>query len=105
MPSDEQQAAALALLATQSPLEAKEKPKPRKEKTVAKKKATPRQEEKYTADVRSSLRTHTYTPTSQDEDDTSAFSLPNSVELRGLRSPSMRGQLPMNIDGKIIKNN
>ena len=41
----------------------------------------------------------------EDDDDTSAFSLPNSVELRGLRSPSMRGQLPMNIDGKIIKNN
>ena len=31
--------------------------------------------------------------------------LPNSVEMRGLRSPVMKGQLPMNIDGKIIKEN
>ena len=31
--------------------------------------------------------------------------MPNSVELRGLRSPVMKGNLPMNIDGKINKDN
>lgn len=108
-PSDEQQAAAREMLAKQEPPESEKKatPRPRKEKRVAEKHTEPSPETTYTADVRKTLRNSKFIPTNMDEDDddTSAFSLPNSVELRGLRSPSMRGQLPMNIDGKIIKNN
>ena len=51
------------------------------------------------------LRQHRFGPpaeTLQDDDDEEQ--LPNSVELRGLRSPSMKGRLPLNIDGKINKN-
>ena len=29
--------------------------------------------------------------------------MPNSVEMRGFRSPVMKATLPMNLDGKIIK--
>ncbi len=50
------------------------------------------------------LRTRRFAPpeeaVSRDDHDEP---LPNSVELRGLRSPVMKGNLPMNIDGKIIK--
>ena len=55
-------------------------------------------------DLRSTLRMRRFAPPeeeisrSNDEEP-----LPNSVELRGLRSPIMKGKLPMNIDGKIIK--
>lgn len=50
------------------------------------------------------LRTRRFAPPeeaiSRDDNDEP---LPNSVEMRGLRSPVMKGNLPMNIDGKIIK--
>lgn len=50
------------------------------------------------------LRTRRFAPPEEaiSRDDNDA-PLPNSVELRGLRSPVMKGRLPMNIDGKIIK--
>ena len=55
--------------------------------------------------MRGALRTRRFAPPeeaiSRDNDDEP---LPNSVELRGLRSPVMKDKLPMNIDGKIIKN-
>ena len=55
-------------------------------------------------DLRSGLRMRRFAPPeekiSKDNDDEP---LPNSVELRGFRSPTMKGTLPMNIDGKIIK--
>lgn len=56
------------------------------------------------SELRGGLRTRRFAPPeeaiSRDDDDEP---LPNSVELRGLRSPVMKGSLPMNIDGKIIK--
>ena len=52
------------------------------------------------------LRTRRFAPPeetiSRDDNDEP---LPNSVEMRGFRSPVMKGNLPMNIDGKIIKEN
>ena len=54
--------------------------------------------------LRSTLRVRRFAPPEEEisrgDDDAP---LPNSVELRGLRSPVMKGRLPMNIDGKIIK--
>lgn len=52
------------------------------------------------------LRTRRFAPpeeaiSSDDNDEP----MPNTVELRGLRSPIMKGNLPMNIDGKMIKEN
>ena len=56
------------------------------------------------SELRGGLRTRRFAPPeeaiSRDDNDEP---LPNSVELRGLRSPVMKGNLPMNIDGKIIK--
>ena len=56
------------------------------------------------SELRGGLRTRRFAPPeeaiSRDDNDEP---LPNSVELRGLRSPVMKGRLPMNIDGKIIK--
>ena len=50
------------------------------------------------------LRTRRFAPPeeaiSRDDEDEP---MPNTVELRGLRSPVMKGNLPMNIDGKMIK--
>ncbi len=48
------------------------------------------------------LRMRRFTPPEEHSDDGSE-ALPNTVELRGFRSPTMKGKLPMNIDGKIIK--
>lgn len=55
-------------------------------------------------ELRGGLRTRRFAPPEEaiSRDDNDA-PLPNSVELRGLRSPVMKGRLPMNIDGKIIK--
>lgn len=63
---------------------------------------TPVVEEKQ--DLRSTLRMRRFAPPEEeisrsDNDEP----LPNSVELRGFRSPTMKSKLPMNIDGKIIK--
>ena len=89
-PTAEQQEAARALLA--------QKPAP--------KAATQPEEAELPGSVmRGALRTRRFAPPeeaiSRDNDDEP---LPNSVELRGLRSPVMKDKLPMNIDGKIIKN-
>lgn len=50
------------------------------------------------------LRTRRFAPpeeaiSSKDNDEP----MPNSVEMRGFRSPVMKANLPMNLDGKIIK--
>lgn len=50
------------------------------------------------------LRTRRFAPpeeviSNRDEDEP----MPNSVEMRGFRSPVMNANLPMNLDGKIIK--
>lgn len=99
-PTAEQQEAARKMLAEQAV------------KNQDKKKATPvtehEQEEEEVqlpgSELRGGLRTRRFAPPeeaiSRDDNDEP---LPNSVELRGLRSPVMKGNLPMNIDGKIIK--
>ena len=99
-PTAEQQEAARKMLAKQAV------------KNQDKKKAAPvtehEQEEEEVqlpgSELRGGLRTRRFAPPeeaiSRDDNDEP---LPNSVELRGLRSPVMKGNLPMNIDGKIIK--
>lgn len=97
-PTAEQQEAARKMLAEQAV------------KNQNKKKAAPvtehEQEEVQLpgSELRGGLRTRRFAPPeeaiSRDDNDEP---LPNSVELRGLRSPVMKGNLPMNIDGKIIK--
>lgn len=99
-PTAEQQEAARKMLAEQAV------------KNQDKKKAAPvtehEQEEEEVqlpgSELRGGLRTRRFAPPeeaiSRDDNDEP---LPNSVELRGLRSPVMKGNLPMNIDGKIIK--
>ena len=99
-PTAEQQEAARKMLAEQAV------------KNQNKKKAAPvtehEQEEEEVqlpgSELRGGLRTRRFAPPeeaiSRDDNDEP---LPNSVELRGLRSPVMKGNLPMNIDGKIIK--
>ncbi|MBR5878114.1 MAG: hypothetical protein IKY91_01090, partial [Akkermansia sp.] len=64
----------------------------------------PEPEAEESHDLRSTLRMRRFAPPEEeisrsDNDEP----LPNSVELRGFRSPTMKGKLPMNIDGKIIK--
>lgn len=105
-PSEEQQAAALKMIQEQNSKAEKptriantRKPEPKPEQET-----TGTQEATAPTDLRSSLRMRRFAPPeeeiSRDGDDTP---LPNSVELRGFRSPVMKGRLPMNIDGKIIK--
>ncbi len=55
-------------------------------------------------DMRSVLRVRRFSPPEESTDNDSDEPLPNSVELRGLRSPVLKSRLPMNIDGKIINN-
>lgn len=100
VPTAEQQAAALKLLSKQ------EKPnKPRAKHQPAKAPSAEPTKEEYNHDLRSTLRVRRFAPpeegSSQDND--TSEPMPNSVELKGFRSPVMKGQLPMNIDGKIIK--
>ena len=99
-PTAEQQEAARKMLAEQAV------------KNQDKKKAAPVTEHEQVeeevqlpgSELRGGLRTRRFAPPeeaiSRDDNDEP---LPNSVELRGLRSPVMKGNLPMNIDGKIIK--
>ena len=103
-PTAEQQEAARALLA-QKPATSRT-PEPEAEQKPAPKAATQPEEAELPGSVmRGALRTRRFAPPeeaiSRDNDDEP---LPNSVELRGLRSPVMKDKLPMNIDGKIIKN-
>lgn len=101
-PTAEQQEAARALLASQSKPKTVKKPVENQTPTPA-----PEEPEEFRlpgSEISGGLRTRRFAPPeeaiSRDDDDEP---MPNSVELRGLRSPVMKGTLPMNIDGKIIK--
>lgn len=104
VPTEEQQAAARRLLAEQAtPAPAKTAPaRPQKKDAQPATMAETRDEQPQ--DLRSVLRVRRFAPPeeaiSRENDDEP---MPNSVELRGLRSPVMKGNLPMNIDGKINK--
>ena len=104
VPTEEQQAAARRLLAEQAtPAPAKTAPaRPQKKEAQPATMAETRDEQPQ--DLRSVLRVRRFAPPeeaiSRENDDEP---MPNSVELRGLRSPVMKGNLPMNIDGKINK--
>lgn len=98
-PTPEQQEAALALLQEQET----NKEAPAAEKPVHE---APVQDDMSLPDngFIGGLRTRRFAPpeeaSSRDTDDEP---MPNRVELRGFRSPTLKGRLPMNIDGKIIK--
>lgn len=109
-PSDEQQEAALKLLAGQQEQESSEEAEREareKKKRAATHKPEPEPEDEFQlpgSELSGGLRTRRFAPPEEaisryDDDEP----MPNSVELRGLRSPVMKGNLPMNIDGKIIK--
>ena len=98
-PTPEQQEAARKLLEEQARSQATH--------TRRKTQSTPAEHEPESLqkqDMRSVLRVRRFAPPeeaiSREDDDEP---MPNSVELRGLRSPVMKGRLPMNIDGKINK--
>lgn len=114
VPTAEQQKAAQELLnknAKSKPTQKAEQhpaPSPAESKTlVAEEPKASREEIQLPGSVTSgALRTRRFAPPeeaiSRGDDDEP---LPNSVEMRGLRSPVMNGKLPMDIDGKIIKEN
>ncbi|MBO5684158.1 MAG: hypothetical protein J6R92_04355, partial [Akkermansia sp.] len=114
VPTAEQQKTAKELLSKQAkskPANAQENSKPGQRPTPP-----PAEEPKNVQDevmvqlpgsvTTGALRTRRFAPPeetiSRDDNDEP---LPNSVEMRGFRSPVMKGNLPMNIDGKIIKEN
>lgn len=100
VPTAEQQAAALKLLSKQ------EKPnKPKAKHQPAKAPSAEAAKEGYNHDLRSTLRVRRFAPPEEgsEQNDDTGEPMPNSVELKGFRSPVMKGRLPMNIDGKIIK--
>ena len=76
-----------------------------KETPQAKQPEPPQEDVQLPGSVRSGvLRTRRFAPpeeaiSNKDEDEP----MPNSVEMRGFRSPVMKATLPMNLDGKIIK--
>lgn len=102
-PTAEQQKTARKMLAEQA---AKSKAKAEKKAEPATISRDEEQEEMQLpgSELSGGLRTRRFAPPeeaiSRDDNDEP---LPNSVEMRGLRSPVMKGNLPMNIDGKIIK--
>ncbi len=122
-PTEKQQAAALKMLARQAekkgaePRTAKAPAPPQEKATIAhtpaprkapKAAPQPAPEPRLAAapaltSARHALRGRDFTLTEIDDDQEDNTPLPNSVELRGLRSPLMGGQLPMNIDGKLNK--
>ena len=105
-PTEEQQAAARKMLAEQN------RPAPAQPASAHPQKSEPQpapvieSRNEQPQDLRSVLRVRRFAPPeeaiSRENDDEPT---PNSVELRGLRSPIMKGNLPMNIDGKINKDN
>lgn len=105
-PSAAQQEAALRMMAEQAAAPASSpaaKPAP----VVAGKKKEKDEPQAYPPvpqDMRSVLRVRRFAPPEESTDNDSDDPLPNSVELRGFRSPTLKSRLPMNIDGKIIKN-
>lgn len=103
-PTAAQQEAARALLSQTTA------PKPKAAKPLVTEKPEKQQEEpqedvQLPGSVRNGfLRTRRFAPpeeaiSNKDEDEP----MPNSVEMRGFRSPVMNANLPMNLDGKIIK--
>lgn len=103
-PTQEQQQAAIKLLAEQA------KPRPKPGKKLRKRKA-PHPEESDLEQralpgsaLGGNLRSRRFAPPEEyDSSNDDDAPLPNSVELRGFRSPVLKGRLPMNLDGKIIK--
>lgn len=81
-------------------------PKKKENKQQEKQPEEPQEEMQLPGSVRNGvLRTRRFAPpeeaiSSKDNDEP----MPNSVEMRGFRSPVMKANLPMNLDGKIIKN-
>lgn len=127
-PTEQQQTAARKILAQQAKQEEKEStPAPRQEKArIARapqhRESAPAAQPKEArlasvssvtapppaptpTPARQALRVKDFTLTDIDDEAENSAPLPNSIELRGLRSPLMGGQLPMNIDGKLNKKN
>lgn len=102
-PSAEQQKEAMEMLKNQP----KKTPAPKMETEANMQSKTTEEEPQLPGSVlNGGLRTRRFAPPeeaiSRDDNDEP---MPNTVELRGLRSPVMKGNLPMNIDGKMIKEN
>lgn len=122
-PTEKQQAAARKMLAQQDKKKEKARPAPVptaapvQEKVVVVHKPTPGISPETTPlppapslavapappPARGALRGSLFTPSANDNEEEEDTPLPNSVELRGLRSPLMGRQLPMSIDGKLNK--
>ena len=103
-PSAEQQKKAMEMLSKQPQKAPAAKPEP---KNAPAQSESPQEEMQLPGSVMNGgLRTRRFAPPeeaiSRDDNDEP---MPNTVELRGLRSPVMKGNLPMNIDGKMIKEN
>lgn len=103
-PSAEQQKKAMEMLSKQPQKAPAAKPEP---KNAPAQSESPQEEMQLPGSVMNGgLRTRRFAPPeeaiSRDDNDEP---MPNTVELRGLRSPVMKGSLPMNIDGKMIKEN
>lgn len=103
-PTSEQQQAAIKLLAEQA------KPRPKPTKKLRKRKAPLPEESDLEqralpgSALGGNLRSRRFAPPEEyDSSNDDDAPLPNSVELRGFRSPVLKGRLPMNLDGKIIK--
>ena len=108
IPTAAQQEAARALLNKTTPPHPKAVRTPEtaeKETPQAKQPEQPQEDVQLPGSVRNGvLRTRRFAPpeeaiSNKDEDEP----MPNSVEMRGFRSPVMKATLPMNLDGKIIK--
>ena len=108
IPTAAQQEAARALLNKTTPPHPKAVRTPEtaeKETPQAKQTEQPQEDVQLPGSVRNGvLRTRRFAPpeeaiSNKDEDEP----MPNSVEMRGFRSPVMKATLPMNLDGKIIK--
>lgn len=104
-PSAAQQAAALKMMAQEAAApEGSKAEQQAPAATEKKQKEEPKSYQPAPQDMRSVLRVRRFAPPEESTDNDSDEPLPNSVELRGFRSPVLKSRLPMNIDGKIIKN-
>ena len=105
-PTKAQQKAAIKLLATQ------DKPKPKPSTRPRKRTAAAPPVEESDLEQRAlpgsvlggTLRSRRFAPPEEyDSSNDDDAPLPNSVEMRGFRSPVLRGRLPMDLSGKMIK--